>query len=313
MTPRTVLSIGFMSLVALVVSPSQSEAQGVCSAERAFYPDLDGDGFGDGSAAPVSACLLPFDHVENATDCDDSTAAANPGAPETCDSIDNNCDGHIDENVQQIAYRDADGDGYGSWDLTKAILACSPPSGYADNGTDCDDSIAGANRSAPEVCDTIDNDCDGQIDEDTQRVFFRDADGDGFGSQDPSDTMVVACNAPAGFTDSNSDCDDLDPTTHPGAVEVLDLANNDCIGVEDDGFVVGMEGPEGPPGLPGAQGPAGPAGATGATGEGLVSGSALLLFPDVTPPPGYTRVGTTQLVVSGAASPRVGLVLYRKD
>ena len=62
--------------------------------------DTDGDGYGEG-------CELGFD-------CNDNAASVNPGAEELCDTIDNNCDGDIDEDLQLQFYLDADGDGFGN-------------------------------------------------------------------------------------------------------------------------------------------------------------------------------------------------------
>lgn len=57
-----------------------------------YYPDADGDGFGDG-AAPTLDCTLPDGHVNNGTDCDDSDPEVHPDALELCgDGVDNNCD-----------------------------------------------------------------------------------------------------------------------------------------------------------------------------------------------------------------------------
>ncbi|MHC4838982.1 MAG: MopE-related protein [Planctomycetota bacterium] len=63
-----------------------------------WWPDSDGDGFGDASATATSACVQPNDHVDNALDCNDGDAAIRPGAVEICgDGIDNDCNGEIDE------------------------------------------------------------------------------------------------------------------------------------------------------------------------------------------------------------------------
>jgi hypothetical protein len=90
-------------------------------------------------------------------DCDDANAAINPGESEICDGVDNDCNGSSDDTIW---YADADGDGYG--DSSATATGCFAPSGYVSDGTDCDDSEAGANPTEAEVCaDGIDNDCDG--------------------------------------------------------------------------------------------------------------------------------------------------------
>ena len=105
-----------------------------------YYEDADGDGF------------------TSDIDCDDSDAAVNPGAEETCgDGVDTNCSGPADENC--IYYRDVDGDGYG--DPNKYVFAFEPPSGYVTDNTDCDDDDDTVHPGADELCDGIDHDCDG--------------------------------------------------------------------------------------------------------------------------------------------------------
>lgn len=60
--------------------------------EQSFYPDADGDGFGDADAAPTVACAPPAGTVDNAEDCADDAADVSPGQAEVCDDVDNDCD-----------------------------------------------------------------------------------------------------------------------------------------------------------------------------------------------------------------------------
>ena len=78
----------------------------------AFYTDADGDGFGD-STSLVQTCTEGVGYVENGEDCDDTNASINPLGNEICDGRDNNCNNQIDEEVGEIYFVDADGDGYG--------------------------------------------------------------------------------------------------------------------------------------------------------------------------------------------------------
>lgn len=61
-----------------------------------WYADRDGDGFGDPKSA-LSSCDAPKGYVAAAEDCDDAVSAVNPGATESCDGIDDDCDGTTDE------------------------------------------------------------------------------------------------------------------------------------------------------------------------------------------------------------------------
>jgi hypothetical protein len=193
-----------------------------------FYVDADGDGFGD-PAALVEACDLPDGAVLDGTDCDDTDPEIYPDAPERCDGVDQDCDGEIDEDIVSIWYADADGDGYG--DVDALLDECDPPEGYVADATDCDDAEAAAFPGNPEVCDGLDNDCNGTIDEGVTTTFYVDVDGDGYG--DGTQT-IEDCDTPSGYADAAGDCDDADFETFPGAPERCDGADDDCDGTIDE-------------------------------------------------------------------------------
>jgi len=129
-----------------------------------WYADTDGDGYGDATSSTES-CNQPSNTVSDATDCDDTLSLANPGAQETCDGVDNNCDGVVDEDSAVDAstwYADTDADGYG--DIATSTLACTAPSGHVSDATDCDDGADFSYPGATELCDASDNNCDGTAD-----------------------------------------------------------------------------------------------------------------------------------------------------
>ena len=133
-------------------------------------------------------------YTETQGDCDDGNASVYPGHTESCNGIDSDCDGIIDNLTW---YRDADGDSYGS--PNESVVQCDKPEGYVPRADDCDDSnetILGP------------------------RVWYRDADGDTYGWFDPA-TLIEACEAPEGYVPNDLDCNDANPDRHPG-VDAVD-------------------------------------------------------------------------------------------
>ncbi|MBK9648576.1 MAG: FG-GAP repeat protein [Deltaproteobacteria bacterium] len=182
--------------------------------------DLDGDGF------------------NSEDDCDDDNAAVNPDAEEVCDGEDNNCDGAKDEDAADATtyYADEDGDGYG--DPAAAVLLCEEAPGLVLDDSDCDDGDDQIHPEATEVCDDVDNNCDGLTDDDdpaldlsTATTWYRDLDGDGHGN--PGDARE-ACQGAADEASAGNDCDDGDATVSPSAQEVCGGGDEDCDELVDD-------------------------------------------------------------------------------
>lgn len=177
------------------------------------------------------------DGVLVAEDCDDTNAAVLPGAPELCDGLDNDCDGEIDDGAptDDSGYADADGDGAGDPDAPVAYCI-TPPAGVVTTNGDCDDTNAEIYPTATELCDGIDNNCNGRVDvdvaEDVEAFFYTDGDRDGYG-RDGGRTFTGSCEAPTGYASVNGDCDDDNADVHPGAEEVCDSLDNDCDGGVD--------------------------------------------------------------------------------
>ncbi len=197
--------------------------------QTTFYADADSDTYGD-LATTTSACSAPAGYVSNSTDCNDASATVYPGATETCNTVDDDCDGTTDEGVQTTFYADADNDTYG--DLATTTSACSAPAGYVSNSTDCDDAAAGVNPGAAEACNSIDDDCDGTTDEGVQTTFYADADNDTYGDLS---TTASACTAPAGYVSNSSDCNDASAAVNPGATETCNTVDDNCSGTTDEG------------------------------------------------------------------------------
>jgi len=139
-----------------------------------WWPDIDGDGYGDDLVIPVFACTPPADGnpwVADGTDCDDLDPAVNPAASEVCDAgdVDEDCDGLSDDADPGVLppgtlwYLDVDDDGFGD-DSDSGILACDPAL-RVDNDLDCADLDAGINPDTTEYCNGDDDDCDGIIDD----------------------------------------------------------------------------------------------------------------------------------------------------
>ncbi|MBZ0121938.1 MAG: putative metal-binding motif-containing protein [Sandaracinaceae bacterium] len=196
-----------------------------------FYLDGDGDGHGN-SARTIEGCRATAGYVAAGDDCDDTCATCHPGASETCDMRDNDCNGAVDDGALSTFYRDADGDGHGN--AAMSTSACTAPTGYVSSSDDCDDTCNVCYPGRSEVCDGRDNDCDASVDDGVLSVFYRDADGDGHGLASMS---VMACTAPSGHVTSSDDCDDGCSVCYPGRSETCDGEDNDCDGSVDDGVL----------------------------------------------------------------------------
>jgi hypothetical protein len=176
-----------------------------------YYADADGDGYGTGEGN--SLCLDPgIGNALSGGDCDDTAYEIYPGQTEYCNDLDDDCNLLIDDNIIPITYySDADGDGYGTGDGNTTCL--NPGSGYAELGGDCDDAAPQINPGQVELCNEVDDDCDGltdTADPDLPLIttWYQDLDGDGRGNPAVSQ---YSCIPLPGYVADNTDCDDNNP------------------------------------------------------------------------------------------------------
>ena len=198
-----------------------------------FYRDLDLDQFGD---QDVSRCLCIADTTnrftsKTPTDCDDQAAQVNPGAPEVCDGIDNDCDAQVDEQGAGgclLHFVDGDTDTYG--DPSQFACLCGPNTTYpVSRGGDCDDTDNARSPGTAERCDFKDNDCDGLTDESDATgctTYHRDSDGDTFGVD--QDTRCLCGPATPWDAVAGGDCNDAVPAVNPAAIEACNGQDDDC-------------------------------------------------------------------------------------
>ena len=204
MLPRRALALGRALILPLIAGCEAITAVSPCT-DATWYADDDGDGYGN-DATTTKQCFSPDGFASEGGDCDDANASVHPNAADGCDVIDNDCDGETDENPDITWYIDADADGFGN----APVVVCTAPAGSAEVDGDCDDSDASVYPGATELCDTADNDCDGETDEADAAdapEWYIDADDDGVGDDA---SPLVACDQPDDAVAIPGDCDDTD-------------------------------------------------------------------------------------------------------
>ena len=109
-----------------------------------------------------------IDRLGSADGCDDS---GHVPTAEICDYLDNDCDGEVDEDIVGTPTWYADNDGDGSGDSASTTTACFAPDGYVNIVGDCNDNDSTVFTGAPELCDGLDNDCNGVVDDNCVGFF----------------------------------------------------------------------------------------------------------------------------------------------
>ena len=189
------------------------ETEGRCTTACDTVSDADGDG---------------HDAIDcGGDDCNDADHTTFPGNSEICDAE------HHDEDCDPLTFgfRDEDGDEFVDQEC------CNPDgAGGLNCGSDCNDRRIDIHPTTPELCDGVDNNCDGNVDEGLLTTYWIDFDNDGCASEVAGAASMDACTDPEGFAADRCDCNDSDATIYGGRdYEVCDGRDNDCDGTSDEG------------------------------------------------------------------------------
>jgi len=226
------------------------------------------------------------DGAADEEDCEPLNAWVHPDAIEVCNGVDDNCNGQTDEEftdtdedgIADCVDNDADGDGYLNDDDNCPLAANPLQQDYDQDGLgdacdidddndndpdefDCEEKNPAINHWALEICDGVDNNCNGSIDEGFPDIDMdaladcMDDDDDGDDIPDVADNCPVTYNPDQADTDGDgvgdaceddtdndgdpdiTDCVDDNPDIHHGANEVCDGLDNNCNAIVDEGFL----------------------------------------------------------------------------
>ena len=198
-----------------------------------WYQDVDEDNFGNPGNAKCQCAASETHPVDNGDDCNDLNKDVSPVAEEICNQIDDNCDNEIDPEDSgecEIYYKDEDIDQFGMAD--DAACLCTALAPYlTKTAGDCNDDNDAIHPGVTELCNQVDDDCDGIVDPEgaTQGCmdYFQDGDSDGFG--DPAGPSICTCGAQGEFKVANDDdCNDDNKDIHPDAAETCNGYDDNC-------------------------------------------------------------------------------------
>jgi hypothetical protein len=205
---------------------------GSCILPITYYADIDIDGFGN-PLMSQSSCSVPVGYVTNSTDCNDNDANVRPTATEICNTIDDNCNGQINEGITFTTYYlDADGDGFGNPNSSQS--SCVTLTGYVTNNADCNDANSLIKPTAIEICNTVDDNCNGLINEGLVLLnYYIDSDLDGFGAGTAQSSCISLGST---YVTNNTDCNNNNPNIRPNAIEVCNATDDNCNNSIDEGL-----------------------------------------------------------------------------
>ena len=221
-----------------------------------WYADADGDGFGNPNVT-MSDCDIPSGYVAVSGDCNDASNAVYPGATESCNNIDDDCDTTVDEGF------DLDNDGFttcegdcddnngivypGAFELCNGIdddCDTTIDEGYDQDNDgfsvcqgDCNDSNNTVYPGATEICgNNIDEDCTGGLNNGCPLyTYYADADNDSYGNLN-APTTSYSTTPPAGYVTNSTDCNDSNNMIRPNATELCgNNFDDDCDGFVNEG------------------------------------------------------------------------------
>ncbi|MBN2718362.1 MAG: hypothetical protein JXX14_21135 [Deltaproteobacteria bacterium] len=198
------------------------------------WVDADGDGYAHIDAVMVKECgscganQVSVAPAEKTSDCNDENPNVNPGEIEVCDDfvVDEDCDGLSNPDC----------------DCTPTVQVSCPQPGVCGDGKiicDGDGHWLECNVVATvEICNGLDDDCDGSVDEGVTTACYADADGDGYAVA-AAEVSNVCGSCPTATTSiapgaNTTDCDDSDPNIRPGGDEICNLKDDDCDGLNDE-------------------------------------------------------------------------------
>jgi hypothetical protein len=188
--------------------------------------DIDKDGYCAAGMTVTSNQACTSNAIGTGQDCGPQDKNVAPGKPELCNNVDDNCNGNIDEGC------DDDNDNY----CDAGMTTVGSPTTCTAGGGDCNDANANVRPAGTETCDSVDNNCNGLIDEVNAvgcSTRYYDGDQDGFGVN----STICACAATGLYSaTNNTDCNDACPTCKPGGGELIcDGLDNNCTGGVDEG------------------------------------------------------------------------------